>query len=105
MTFTCRKCLCSRKNLCEADTYAQLHAKNQVERTNEMLKQDCAEAKTLEGKKGEKKHVRGVAHASLFQDFPFFDIPKQLPQCVSHDYMEGKESAEITSYIYFFFIS
>ena len=85
--------------MCEADTYDQLHAKNHVERTNEMLKQDYAVAQTLEGKKGEKKHVRGVAHASLFQDFPFFDIPKQLPQCVSHDYLEGKESAEITCHV------
>ena len=26
-------------------------------------------------------HIYGVANRSLYYQFPFFDIPKQLPQC------------------------
>ena len=33
--------------------------------------------------------IKGVGRTSLYVDFPFFDIGKQLPQCPSHDYMEG----------------
>ena len=33
--------------------------------------------------------MKGVGRKSLYADFPFFDLGKQLPQCVSHDYMEG----------------
>ena len=31
----------------------------------------------------------GVGRQSLFYQFPFFNTSKQLPQCSSHDYLEG----------------
>ena len=85
MERSCRKCLVSRSELREAKKYSDIHSKHQEARTNEMLKEDYLAAKTLE-----VTNVDGVGHASLYEDFPFFDIPKQLPQCVSHDYHEGK---------------
>jgi hypothetical protein len=84
MQHSCRKCLCSRSVLCRADTYKEIAAKNHVPRSNEMLKENYYEAQTIG-----RTHVNSVGHLSLFTDFPFFDIPKQLPQCSSHDYLEG----------------
>ena len=35
------------------------------------------------------KHVNGVGHASMYYKFPHFQTSKQLPQCSSHDLLEG----------------
>ena len=35
------------------------------------------------------KNVNGVFEDGLFYDFPYFQTSKQLPQCSSHDFLEG----------------
>ena len=62
--------------MCTAETYDDIHAVNHEERTNQMLKDNVSEALAIE-----RQHVFGVGHSSIYEDFPFFDIPKQLPQC------------------------
>ena len=43
----------------------------------------------LESQQISAKHVNGVGKESLFLDFPYFKTTKQLPQCSSHDFLEG----------------
>ena len=85
MEHSCRKCLFSRHDLeNNIKNYEDMHAKYHVSRTNDMLNENYNE-KTELG----VTHVNGVAERSLYYDFPFFDIPAQLPQCASHDLLEG----------------
>ena len=46
----CRKCLCSRQDMCTAETYDEIHSKNHEHRTNQSLKNDYAECQALEVK-------------------------------------------------------
>ena len=34
-------------------------------------------------------HIFGVGKESLYHDFPFFQTCKMLPQCSSHEMLEG----------------
>jgi len=84
MPHPCRKCMCSISNLKLADKFEEIHSKNHIHRTDEMLYMDFLESQ-------EKKviHVNGVGGLSLFYEFPYFSSPLQLPQCSSHDFLEG----------------
>ena len=76
----CRKCLCSQTDMKNAENYLDIHAKNHIARTNDMLSENYAERVALK-----VSHVNGVAHKSLFSEFPYFDIPTMLPQGPSID--------------------
>ena len=47
MEHSCRKCYCSRTDLRNADTYAQIHAENHIPRTDTELQNDYLESKEL----------------------------------------------------------
>ena len=34
-------------------------------------------------------HINGVGNDSLFYGFPYFETSTMLPQCSSHDFLEG----------------
>ena len=84
MEHCCRKCKCSKTDMKRADHYFQIHAKNHEERTDKSLYEDF-----LESQEKEVKHINGVGNKSLYHEFPFFDSSKMLPQCSSHDLLEG----------------
>ena len=46
-------------------------------------------ADVLESKDLGVKNVNGVFEDGLFYDFPYFQTTLQLPQCSSHDFLEG----------------
>ena len=73
---SCRKCLCSRDDLKNCTEYSDIHSRNHEPRTNQMLSDNYEESLELE-----VTHVNGVTSRSLYHEFPFFNIPKQLPQC------------------------
>ena len=77
--------MCSRTHLVTAETYQDIHANSHIARSNETLKSDFAEKE-----RRKVTHVNAVERQSIFEDFPFFQIPLQLPQCSSHDYLEVK---------------
>ena len=77
--------MCSRTHLVTAEKYQDIHANNHFARSNETLKADFAEKE-----RRQLKHVNAVESKIIFEDFPFFQIPNQLPQCSSHDYLEVK---------------
>ena len=82
MQHSCRKCLVSRSDLCSA--YADIHSKNHQSRTDEMPIENYQEKEEIN-----RTHVNGVHDLSLYHDFPFFNVCKQLPQYSSHDLLEG----------------
>ena len=84
MMHCCRKCMCSRYHLRSVEGYGSIHAKNHVRRTDSMLKENLQESRERH-----LKHVNSVWKESLYQDFPFFEVTRQLPQCSSHDFLEG----------------
>ena len=84
MPHACRKCLCSRNDLNSAERYSDIHSNNFQPRTDEMFQNNYLEAK--ERRVG---HINGVGNQSLFFDFPYFSTSNQLPQCSSHDFLEG----------------
>ena len=49
-----------------------------------MFHEDVLEAEALN-----VKNVNGVFEDGLFYDFPYFQTSEQLPQCSSHDFLEG----------------
>ena len=84
MLHCCRKCLVSLDDLRTCDTYEDIHADYHESRTDEMLfenYQESLEKNVL--------HINGVWTQSLFKDFPYFNTCLQLPQCSSHDLLEG----------------
>ena len=85
MEYSCRKCMCSRTLLKTATKYEEIHSNNNEQRTNESL-----HANYLESKEIKRLHVNSVYKPSLYHKFPFFNTAKMLPQCSSHDFMEGK---------------
>ena len=76
---SCRKCMCSRLHLMNAECYSDIHAKNHRHRTPEMLERNYQQ-KVVEG----REHVNGVYARDLFRDIPYFDSTLQLPQCSSN---------------------
>ena len=84
MQHSCRQCLCSRNDLRSAEAYSDIHGKNHEHRTDTMLHNDY-----LEHLEKEVIHINGVCNESLFKEFPYFTTTAQLPQCSSHDFMEG----------------
>ena len=84
MPHPCRKCMCSLRHLKLADNYEEIHSKNHIHRTDEMMFENFQESQ-------EKNviHINGVGGLSLYYQFPYFNSSKQLPQCSSHDYLEG----------------
>ena len=86
MEYSCRKCMCSRSTLKNATSYEEILSKNNEQRTSESL-----QANFLESKEIKRLHVNSVYKPSLYHQFPYFDTAKMLPQCSSHDFMEGKK--------------
>ena len=84
MAHSCRKCLCSKRDLCNAETYMDIHSDNFWPRTDEHF-QKCFEESQLK----RVNHIFGVGCQSLFYQFPYFCTSTMLPQCSSHDYLEG----------------
>ena len=80
----CRKCLCSLNDLRSADTYSDIHSNKFLPRNDQMLQENF-----LESQQTGRLHINGVRNQSLFFEFPFFNSSKQLPQCSSHDFLEG----------------
>ena len=83
MQHACRKCFCSKSDLCNADMYVDIHADNFWPRTDELFQQHFKESL------GPPRvtHVFGVGEQSLYHQFPYFDTSTMLPQCSSHDYL------------------
>ena len=80
----CRQCEFSTKDLIKANTYEDIHGNKYDERTNESLKDSLALKEELN-----VTHVNGVGRKSLYTDFPYFNIGKQLPQCSMEASMKG----------------
>ena len=74
--------MCSLAHLRSANSYSEIHAKNHLKQSNDSFNADFQESKEMR-----QRHVNGVYRQSLFHNFPFFSIEKQLPQCSSHDYL------------------
>ena len=74
--YSCRKCMCGRRNLCTAETYEDIHSKNFEPRTNQTLFENWQEKEQIRS-----THVNSVKNLSMYHQFPFFNIPEQLPQC------------------------
>ena len=80
----CRKCLCSSATLKNAITYREIHADNQIVRTDDSLNTDYQEKISQN-----VPNVHGVCKRSPFRDIPYFSVIQQLPFCYSHDVFEG----------------
>ena len=80
----CRKCLVSRRNLNDAKEYFYIHSKYHEARTKEMMYDNY-----LEKEERKVTHVFGIHRISMYHNFPYFDVATQLPQCSSHDLLEG----------------
>ena len=84
MEHSCRKCYCSKTIMKKAENYFEIHANNHEKRTDASLYEDF-----LESQEKERNHINGVGHKRLYHQFPYFDSSKMLPQCSSHDLLEG----------------
>ena len=62
---SCRKCMCSRDQLCAAETYSDIHADTFENRNDQTMHEDFLASQT-EG----VKHVNGIWQDSLFFQFP-----------------------------------
>ena len=61
-----------------------MHSKNFLKREDHQLQEDFLKSKEMG-----VLHFNGVGSQSLFYDFLHFQTSLQLPQCSSHDYLEG----------------
>ena len=91
----CRKCLVSQTDMKNAEDYLDIHAMYHESRTNQMLRENFDEKEAIK-----RSHVNGVGHRSLFFEFPYFNIPVQLPQCSSHDYLGTNHILRIKHFYY-----
>ena len=76
MEHSCRKCLFSRTDLDNAETYSDIHADSHEARSDKMMYENYVESQEVG-----VTHVNGVKSKSIYHQFPFFDSSRQLPQC------------------------
>ena len=65
--------MCSRDQLCAAETYSDIHGENHEKRSDQQMYENY-----LESQAEEKKHINGIWRKSLFYQFPHFQTSKEL---------------------------
>jgi hypothetical protein len=81
--------MCSRVSLCNAETYSDIHSDIFEERTDDMLTANFLESQEISKHLTKTRHVNSIYRQSLYHNFPYFQSTLQLPQCSSHDLLEG----------------
>ena len=81
--------MCSRVSLCNAESYSDIHADAFEERTEDMLNANFLESQEISKHLTKTRHVNSIYRQSLYHNFPYFQSTLQLPQCSSHDLLEG----------------
>lgn len=94
MANSCRKCELKLMVLRTAESYIEIHAKNQKSRTRDSLA-DNYQTKLDKYGANPKKNWRGVTSLNIYRKLRM-DSGVTMAQCLSHDLFEGAVKVSLT---------